>query len=109
MFLRWRNHLSKNLAAEISTSANEVAFLHEIARNAPFPLAGARGTLNRHNRDGAMDWDFWISTEAWQRDLLAIKRAILDCEPSEAMRLIDELIERLELGQDETEIKPSPT
>lgn len=56
-----------------------------------------------------MDRDVCIFTKAWQRDLLVVKRAILDCEPSEAMRLIDELIERLDQGQDETEIKPSPT
>ena len=50
-----------------------------------------------------MDRDFWISSEAWKRDLLAVKRAILDCEPSEAMRIIDELFERLDPDRDNTD------
>ena len=39
--------------------------------------------------------NYTIDAGAWQRALLAIKRQILDAEPVEAMRLIDEMIERL--------------
>lgn len=48
------------------------------------------------NDTAPVNFDFFICGAAWQRDLLAIKRAILDAEPVEAMNLIDELVARLD-------------
>ena len=44
-----------------------------------------------------------IDAEAWRLALLAIKRDILDAEPVEAMRLIDELIDQLDPERDTAE------
>jgi hypothetical protein len=47
-------------------------------------------------QDNTGNLDFFINGAAWQRDLLAVKRAILDAEPVAAMDLLDELVSRLD-------------
>lgn len=44
--------------------------------------------------------NYTINAEAWRRALLAIKRQMLDAEPVEATRLIDEIVERLSHDRD---------
>ena len=53
--------------------------------------------------DIPLNFDFFICGARWQRDLLAVKRAILDAEPVQAMNLIDELVARLDPERDTAE------
>ena len=43
-----------------------------------------------------INFDFFICGWAWQRDLLSVKQQILDAEPQEAVRLLDELVARFD-------------
>ena len=40
-----------------------------------------------------------IDAEAWERELLAVIRDILDCEPVAAMKRIDKLLDECDGGQ----------
>lgn len=52
------------------------------------------------NHNPPLNFDILISGAHWQRDLLAVKRAVLDAEPTEAIRLLDRLIAKFDPDRD---------